>query len=142
MHRLWALPPFPYAFFRLSDNLRMSTPLRLMLQARFVLAAFLLSLGLAIASPALKPVSLEMVCAGGVMQLVERGDEGAAPQGRSVLDCPLCTPAGAPPAALPSLLPQPDLPAYRPVFAFAKGVTLRSDAPAPARGPPSLTRWI
>jgi hypothetical protein len=120
----------------------MSTPLRLLTQARFVLAVFLLSLGLAMASPALKPVSLEMVCAGGVMQLVERGDEGAAPQVRSVLDCPLCTPAGAPPAALPSLLPQPGLPAYRPVFAFAKGVALRSDAPPPARGPPSLTRWI
>ncbi|MDH4377149.1 MAG: hypothetical protein QE494_12705 [Ramlibacter sp.] len=120
----------------------MSTPLRLLTQARFVLAVFLLSLGLAMASPALKPVSLEMVCAGGVMQLVERGDEGAAPQVRSVLDCPLCTPASAPPAALPTLLPQPDLPAYRPVFASAAVAARRSAAPPPARGPPARAREV
>jgi hypothetical protein len=130
----------PWGFCLLSDNQAMSIPRRLMTQARFVLAVFLLSLGLAMASPALKPVSLEMVCAGGVMQLVERVDEGAAPQPRSVLDCPLCAPAGAPPAALPTLLPLPDLPAYRPAFASAAVAALRSDAPPPARGPPSHSR--
>ena len=116
----------------------MSTSRRLMTQARFVLAVFLLALGLAMASPALRPVSLEMVCSGGAMQLVERGDEGAAPQARSLLDCPLCAPAGAPPLALASPLPQAELPAQRPMFAATDSVSLRSDAPPPARGPPSL----
>ena len=117
----------------------MSTPRRLMTQARLVLAVFLLALGVAIASPALRPVSFEMVCAGGVMQVVDRGDDGALAQARSLLDCPLCAPAGAPPAALTSLLPQSDLPAHRSVCASAAVAALRSDAPAPARGPPSLS---
>jgi len=108
-----------------------------MTQARLVLAVFLLALGVAIASPPLRAVSLEMVCAGGVIQVVKHGDDGALAQARSLLDCPLCAPAGAPPGALTSLLPQPDLPALSPVSASAAVVAVRSDAPAPARGPPS-----
>ncbi len=119
----------------------MSSPRHLLRHARLVLAVWLLSLGVAIAAPALRPVALEMVCAAGGMQLVERSDDGGiAPQVRGLLDCPLCAPAGAPPAALPTLLPQPDLPASRPAFASAAVAALRSDAPPPARGPPSHSR--
>jgi hypothetical protein len=65
-------------------------------QARLVLAVFLLSLGAAIAAPAVTPQRLEMVCAGGVFKLVlpEGAGVSSAP---SALDCPLCVPAGVPP---------------------------------------------
>ncbi len=116
----------------------------LLRHARLVLALWLLALGVAIAAPALRPVSLEMVCAGGVMQLVERSDTGAAqadggaaPQARSLADCPLCMPAGAPPAAL-AVWVAAALPAHRVSVAPAARLQVRSDAPAPARGPPSL----
>ena len=125
----------------------MPAPLRLMLQARLVLAAFLLSLGVAIAAPALQPVALEMVCSGsGGMALIERplrADGDGIPQARSLIDCPLCVPAAAPPlaaTALPPLaLPALALPSWVP----DRVTTVRTDAPAPARGPPpasSLTR--
>lgn len=124
----------------------MSSPRHLLRQARLVLALWLLSLGVAIAAPALRPVALEMVCSASGMQLVERSDDGqalradggAAPQGRGLLDCPLCAPAGAPPAALPTL-PRLDLPAHRVAAAPAAAPQVRSDAPAPARGPPALS---
>lgn len=123
----------------------MSAPRRLLLQARLVLAAFLLSLGVAVAAPALRPVSLEMVCAGGAMQLVAhasdggaaQGDGGAGPQVRSLLDCPLCVPAGLLPQA-ELALSLPVLPAHRVAPAPAAAVAVRGDGPAPARGPPAL----
>lgn len=123
----------------------MAVSFDLLRHARLVLAVWLLSLGAAIAAPALRPVTLEMVCAGGVMQLVERSDAGAASQteggsasqARGLIDCPLCMPAGAPPAALPALVMS--APPSHPVSAApAADLQVRSDAPAPARGPPSL----
>ncbi len=119
----------------------MSSPRHLLRHARLVLAVWLLSLGVAIAAPALRPVALEMVCAAGGMQLVERSDDGGiAPQVRGLLDCPLCAPAGAPPAALPAL-PRLDLPAHRVAAAPPPAPQVRRDAPAPARGPPALSAF-
>lgn len=65
--------------------------------ARFALAGFLVSLGVAVASPVVQPPVLEMVCSGGTYKLVQT--QGAAPGGVNALDCPLCAPAGLPPAA-------------------------------------------
>ena len=126
----------------------MSSPRHLLRHARLVLAVWLLSLGVAIAAPALRPVALEMVCAAGGMQLVERSadgqavgdDGGVAPQARGLLDCPLCAPGGAPPAALPAL-PRLDLPAHRVAAAPSPAPQVRRDAPAPARGPPALSAF-
>ena len=124
----------------------MSSPRHLLRHARLVLAVWLLSLGVAIAAPALRPVALEMVCSAGGMQLVERGDDGqavradggAAPQVRGLLDCPLCAPVGAPPAALPPVA-HLDLPAPRVAAAPAAVLQVRFDARAPARGPTCLS---
>lgn len=127
----------------------MSATRRLMLHARLVLAAFVLSLGVAIAAPVLRPAAYEMICAGGVMKLVERTSPGASESARSgqqpgaladsggLLGCPLCAAAGLPPAAVPA----PPLAAYSlaaPESAPPAPARVRADAPAPARGPPAL----
>ncbi len=102
--------------------------------ARLVLAAWLLSLGVAIAAPAVKPPVLEMICSGGLMKFVEVGqdEDGSA----SLPHCPLCTSPGlAPDATAVPAGPVPACPARHftrraspPVQVFA--------APLPARGPP------
>ncbi len=124
----------------------MPSPHRLMLQARLVLAAFLLSLGVAVAAPALRPAAIgafELVCAGGVMKLVERGAADSAGLDRAdrqwaaggLMDCPLCAPPGLLPVSLPVLVPVTPL-ALLPL-AFAQTLLPdRAEALPPARGPP------
>ena len=69
--------------------------------ARLVLAWFVLSLGVAVASPLVHPQAMELVCsASGVVKVVVQGDDGAQELGRAHIDCPLCIPAGAPPLSL------------------------------------------
>ena len=78
------------------------------LLARFVLVWFALSIGVAIASPLVKPQAMELVCAGaGVMKFVKQGDGGSTEPVSLTLDCPLCANLGAPPppfAADPALV--------------------------------------
>lgn len=108
--------------------------------ARLVLAWFVLSLGVAIASPVIHPQAMELVCsAAGAIKVVVQTDDGARELGASHLDCPMCVLTGAPPPAaqaidLPGILPlgravQP-IPAARLAAATA--------TPLPARGPPAL----
>ncbi len=107
--------------------------------ARLVLAWFVLSLGVAIASPLVNPQSMELVCAsGGAMKLVVKSADGDEQARGHTLDCPLCTPVAAP-------LPQaaPDVSS-----GFMLAHTLRplaanpwaghAAAPLPARGPPAF----
>jgi hypothetical protein len=66
-------------------------PLHLLRQAklltRLVLVWFVLSLGVAVASPLVKPGSVQLVCSGTSVKLVNTdGDEASA----HTLDCPLC----------------------------------------------------
>ena len=63
---------------------------------RLVLAWFALSLGVAVASPLVKPVAMELVCSsGGAAKLVVKGDDGTAQPAGHLLDCPLCAAVGA-----------------------------------------------
>ncbi len=103
--------------------------------ARLVLAGWLLSLGAAMAAPAVKAQPLEMVCAGGVFKLVS--PEGTAPVAPSALDCPLCAPSGLPPWP-PVVFAAPE--------GGAQAASLRARAlpvaapaawPPPARAPPA-----
>jgi hypothetical protein len=56
--------------------------------ARFVLAWFVLSLGVAIASPMVNPNGAQLICSGASVKLVNAdGDETASAH---TLDCPLC----------------------------------------------------
>jgi hypothetical protein len=112
---------------------------RARLLARLVLVWFALAVGAAVASPLVRPQSVELICSGGgAMKLLVKGDDGNAAPASHTLDCPLCgsfdAPASAsgtsfsvPPAAAPLAIAQV-LPALRPVAV----------AP-PARGPPSPT---
>ncbi len=81
----------------------MPTSYRLMLQARLVLAAFLLSLGVAVAAPALRPAAVgafEWVCAGGVMKRVERSVTGSADPSALLDRAEALPPARGPPLTI------------------------------------------
>jgi hypothetical protein len=80
--------------------------------ARFVLVWFALSIGVAIASPLVKPQNTLLVCSatGALTVQAEPGNDdgnGAAPLPHT-LDCPLCAALSAPP-------PQPSLEAAPPM---------------------------
>lgn len=88
--------------------------------ARFVLVWFVLSMGVAIASPLVKPQSMQLVCsASGSIKIIADGGDDGTPSRLNLLDCPLCAVVGAPPPAachsevgtmgLGYALPQPNL---------------------------------
>lgn len=106
--------------------------------ARFVLVWFVLSLGVAIASPLVKPQAMELVCStAGAVKLVKTGDDGSQPAGH-LLDCPLCLTGSAPPPA-PHLAPVHAQPRSHALpSAVAEPLAGRSAAPLPPRGPPFL----
>lgn len=106
--------------------------------ARLVLAWFALTLGIALASPMVKPQGVQLVCSGsGAIQLlVQGGVDGSQPPSTHTLDCPLCaTVAPPPPVALAATLPQPLAHAVQPVEAAR--IAARVAAPLPPRGPPA-----
>ena len=79
----------------------MSAPRSVRRIARWVLMAFAVSLGLAIASPMVNPRAMALVCSGaGLMKLVSQTDDATAAYGSPTLDCPLCAEASAPPPVL------------------------------------------
>lgn len=108
--------------------------------ARLVMAWFVLTLGIAVASPLVSPQAMEMICsAGGSMQMIVVGDNG--PQGTTdahhALDCPLCLGIAAPPppAAQHVATPQPLGLALQPIVSAR--IAALVGAPLPPRGPPS-----
>lgn len=110
--------------------------------ARLVLVWFALSIGVAIASPMVKPQSLQLICSGtGAIKIISSDADGKAattPSSTSThtLDCPLCAAMAAPPPvdanhlafAAPLGYTSPARAAASPVPFFA--------TPPPARGPP------
>ena len=106
--------------------------------ARLVLAWFALALGVAIASPLVKPQSIELVCSGsGAMKLLVKGDDGNAPAGGHTLDCPLCVTLDAPPPVATFDI-APAQPLGRALQSIpAAHIAAHTAAPFPARGPPS-----
>lgn len=110
------------------------------LLARCVLVWFALSIGVAIASPLIKPQSVQLVCsASGAVKIIADGgadDSGAL---RNTLDCPLCAAVGAPPphAFVPLLVPATGLSYTLPQRVDAPHLR-RATAQFPPRGPPAL----
>ena len=106
--------------------------------ARLVLAWFAVFIGVAIASPIVKPQALELVCsATGTVKMLVKGDDGSTPAKSHTLDCPMCAPMGAPPPAGPSPVPAAQ-PLSRVVQSIpAARVAGLTAAPPPGRGPPS-----
>jgi hypothetical protein len=109
--------------------------------ARLVLVWFALSLGVAIASPLVKPQTMELICSGaGMMKLVLPTDDGSTPAPSATLDCPLCATGNAPPPPIVNLVAQPAQPlAYALQSIPAARIAALTAAPLPARGPPAST---
>ena len=113
----------------------------------WVVGWFVLALGVSMASPLVRPGTLELVCTvaqsasglGASVQLVEHTDGVAASAAAMDPHCLLCLVAGAPPPAPPLLAAAFALPAH----SFAMGsstapVFARTWRP-PARAPPSVS---
>ena len=72
----------------------------------WVLAWFVASMGVAIASPLVNPQSFEVICSGtGAIKLLVKTGDGAKEMPSHTLDCPLCAHVGAPPPASQAQLP-------------------------------------
>ena len=108
--------------------------------ARLVLAWFVLSLGVAVASPLVNPQSIELICSGsGAIKVLIKTDDGAKEMASHTLDCPLCAHVGAPPPTSQAQLPvvHPLAHALRPIP--AAHIAARTAAPLPPRGPPAFS---
>ncbi|AMM24346.1 DUF2946 family protein [Variovorax sp. PAMC 28711] len=113
----------------------------LALVGRVVLTWFVLSLGVAVASPVVKPQAMELVCsAAGAVKVIVQTDDGAQEMGASHMDCPLCVLTGAPPPATPLA----DVPTLQPLARAVQSIpaariAAATAAPLPARGPPAFS---
>lgn len=106
--------------------------------ARFVLVWFVLTLGVAIASPVVHPRVMELICSdAGVFKLVVQGEANGGLAKNHTLECPMCIMGGG----APLVQSGPPLPASRvtaecPQPPLATSVAVHRAAPPPARGPP------
>lgn len=104
--------------------------------AALILAAFVLCLASAVAAPLLKPGNGQWVCsAGGVLKMLEAGDDEGDQHAAGGMDCPLCASVTLPPpAALQFERPSPLAHALQ-VLAVAHIASVTAP-PLPSRGPP------
>ena len=111
---------------------------------RWVLAWFVLSLGVAIASPLVNPQSTELICSGtGVMKLLVKNADGTIDDGGSetsgrMLDCPLCASVSAPPPTANATATPAQPPGCVLQTISVAQIAASSAAPRPGRGPPSF----
>jgi hypothetical protein len=105
---------------------------------RLVLVWFVLSVGVAIASPVLNPKGVDMVCTGtGMMKLVVQGDDDSAASAKT-MDCPLCMSITAPAPEFNTTLTQPSPLAHAMQPIAAAHIAALTAPPLPSRGPPEL----
>jgi len=119
----------------------MQTLRRLTMITRLVLAWFMLSLGVAVASPVVKPQNILLICTGtGAMKVLVQAEDGSGDvQVHSSLDCPLCATLAAPPPE-PGATAQSVQPlAYALQGIPAALIAARTASPMPARGPPAFS---
>lgn len=112
--------------------------LRLSLLGRLALLGFVLSLGVAAASPLVRPQAMELVCASaGTLKVVVHTGDGVQDMGASHLDCPLCVPGGAPPRTGSPAAMRKGFSTARALWPqAAPRLASATAAPLPARGPP------
>ena len=107
--------------------------------ARFMLVWFVLAMGVAMASPLIKPEAMALVCSGsGAMKLVVGHEDGSVQVGTHTLDCALCVTVGAPPPVVAAVVAAPSLLAWATQSIPAARISALTAAPLPARGPPLL----
>lgn len=109
--------------------------------ARFVLVWFVLSIGVAVASPWVHPKTMDWVCtSSGTMKWVALDDapdsDAAATVVQHTLDCPMCASFSAPLPVLrvPSWTASPLAQALQPLT--AAHIAAATAPPLPSRGPP------
>ncbi|PIF90716.1 hypothetical protein CLU86_1605 [Acidovorax sp. 62] len=113
----------------------------LSLLARLILAWFVLTVGVAIASPIVHPQTMELVCTtGGAAKLVVLDDDGeqATTALHHTLDCPLCLQFSAPAALDQAAVVHPEPLAHALQKAVAATMAALVGAPLPPRGPPAF----
>ena len=104
----------------------------------WVVAWFVLALGVAVASPVVQPRSMEIVCSStSATKILLHTSSGTLELGAHGSECPLCLTSGAPPG--PPHSPSPVLTplAHAKALSFSPPVVVATAAPPPARGPPS-----
>jgi hypothetical protein len=111
------------------------------LLARFVLVWFALSIGVAIASPIIKPQAMELICSGaGVMKVLLKTDDGTQGALSLTLDCPLCVANSAPPPPAARLATEPPHALAHVLQSIpAAHIASRTAVAPPARGPPAFS---
>ncbi len=116
----------------LLQTLRRATAL-----ARWVLLGFVLSLGVAIASPIVNPQATQLICsATGGMKLIVTTADGSTEVASQSMDCPLCISIIAPPPVLKSTFEPTQALSYALQPIPAAVIAQRTAAPPPGRGPP------
>ena len=120
------------------QRLRHATFLARLVLAWFALA-LALALGVAVASPVVKPQGAQLVCSGaGAMQLVmPPGDDGQPPSTHT-FDCPLCAAVAPPPPVVEAAAFLQPLGHVMQSVPSARHAALLAAA-LPARGPPHLS---
>ena len=110
------------------------------LLTRLVLAWFVLSLGVAVASPLVNPQDTLLVCTGaGAMKVLVKADDGGTREVTPLaMDCPLCVSASAPPPVVQVQAAPPSPLAYALLSIPSAHIAARTAAPLPPRGPPIL----
>lgn len=104
-----------------------------------MLAWFVLSISVAVASPWANPQAVELICTGsGVFKLLVKSDDGALEHSVHTLECPLCLQAGAPPPLRAGLQVLPRSRDHGKLLLAANRVAVRTAAPLPPRGPPPV----
>jgi hypothetical protein len=103
---------------------------------RLALVWFVLSVGVAVASPIVNPHGMDLVCTStGSMKLVVASDDETASASHT-LDCPLCASINAPPPVFSTTLTQPSPMAQAMQPAVAAHLAAATAPPLPSRGPP------
>lgn len=122
------------------DNFAMQTLRNARVLARFVLVWFAMVVGVAIASPLVKPQALQWVCSGaGLVKLLPSGDGEGDLVREHTLDCPLCASSGALPPTHHACVVQPREALTAVFLARPTHAALRTTAPLPPRGPPVIS---
>ena len=106
--------------------------------ARLVLGWFVLTLGVAIASPVVYPRAMELICSdAGTYKLVVRGEADGGVGKNHTLECPMCIMGGGAPLVQSGpFLPAERAMSERPQPRWLAPIAVSHAAPPPARGPP------
>ena len=103
----------------------------------WVAAWFLLSVGVAVASPIVQPRAMELVCsASGAAKIVIQSSDGGAASDTQDMDCSLCLLENAPPKPVSVGLPALPFIAVAPQPLACDPLPASTAAPPPARAPP------